>query len=86
MQVTLTSRAEEALRQQLAHSPDRQPEEIVEEALTELGRRVGVPPGTSAAAPKSFRDWLQELREGSSPTPHLANETFSRDMIYRDHD
>ena len=87
MQVTLTPRAEEALRQQLAHSPGRQPEEVIEEALTEMGRRTGAPRGTGAvAAPESFRPWLRELREGSRPAPHLAAETFTREMIYRDHD
>jgi len=87
MQVTLTPQAEEALRQQLARSPGRQPEEIVEEALTELTRRVAAPVTTkSGTAREDFRAWLLELRRGAPPAPHVANETFSRQMIYEDHD
>ena len=87
MQVTLIPQAEEALRQQLSRSPGRQAEEIVEEALTEMGRRVV---GSSAAKtgmkPEDFRAWLQELRQGAKPAPHLVDETFPREMIYQDHD
>ena len=87
MQVTLTPQAEEALRQQLARSPGRQPEEIVEEALTEMGRRVVVSSAIKTGmAPEHFRAWLQELRQGAKPAPHLVNETFPREMIYQDHD
>ena len=85
MQVTLTPQAEEALRQQLARSPGREPAQIVEEALTELVRR----PAAQAAktpAPKNFRAWLRELRQGVEPVPELAHETFRREAIYQDHD
>jgi hypothetical protein len=87
MEVTLTPQAEQALRQQLARAPGRQPEEIVEEALTEMARRGGAP---SAPKPgmtrEDFRAWLQELRRGAKPDPSFANETFPRQMIYQDHD
>ena len=87
MQVTLTPQAEEALRQQLARSPGRQPEEIVEEALTEMGRRVVVSSATETGMTRDdFRAWLQELRQGAKPAAHLVNETFPREMIYQDHD
>jgi hypothetical protein len=85
MQVTLTAHAEEALRQQLARSPGRDPAQIVEEALTELVRRPAV---HSAKTPtsKNFHAWLRELRQGVEPVPDLANETFRREAIYQDHD
>jgi hypothetical protein len=87
MEVTLTAQAEMALRRELARSPGRQPEEIVEEALTEMGRRVDVSAATrTETTPEGFRAWLRELRQGAKPATHLVNETFPRDMIYQDHD
>ena len=85
MQVTLTPQAEEALRQQLARSPGREPAQIVEEALIELVRRPAV---HSAKTPisENFHAWLRELRQGTEPIPDLANETFRREAIYQDHD
>ena len=85
MQVTLTPRAEEALRQQLARSPGREPEQIVEEALTELARRPAARTAKSPTA-EDFHAWLQEFRQGSEPVPELADETFRREVIYQDHD
>jgi phytoene/squalene synthetase len=87
MEVTLTAQAEEALRRELARSPGRQPEEVVEQALTEMSRRSDVSSATGTAMTRDgFRAWLQELRQGTRPAPHLVNETFPREMIYRDHD
>ena len=85
MQVTLTPQAEQALRQQLALSPEREPAQIVEEALTEMAQRQTA---RSAKAPtsKNFNAWLEELRQGSRPVADLANETFRREAIYQDHD
>jgi len=85
MQVTLTPRAEQALRQQLARSPGREPAQIVEEALTELVSRQGARTAKSPTA-KDFHAWLQEFRQGGEPVPDLANETFRRETIYQDHD
>jgi hypothetical protein len=46
MQVNLTTRAEELLREALARHPGSSPEEILEQALAELaGRELSVPPG-----------------------------------------
>ena len=85
MQVTLTPQAEQALRQQLARSPGREPAQIVEEALTEMAQRQAA---GSAKTPTSrnFHAWLRELRQGTEPVPDLANETFRREAIYQDHD
>jgi hypothetical protein len=85
MQVTLTPRAEQALRQQLARSPGREPAQIIEEALTELARSQATRPG-KGPTPKDFHAWLQEFRQGGEPVPDLANETFRRETIYQDHD
>lgn len=85
MQVTLTPQAEEALRQQLARSPGREPAQIVEEALTEMAQRQAAR-SAKTATPKSFHAWVQELRQGVEPVPDLANETFGREAIYQDHD
>jgi len=87
MEVTLTPQAEEALRQELARSPGRRPEEIVEEALTELSRHAAASFATNGGmARQDFRAWLGELRQGAKPAPGLAEETFSREVIYQDHD
>ncbi len=85
MQVTLTPQAEQALRQQLARSPGREPAQIVEEALTELAQRQA-PRSAKTRTSKNFHAWLQELRQGIEPVPGLANETFRRAAIYQDHD
>ena len=85
MQVTLTPQAEQALRQQLARSPGREPAQIMEEALTGMAQRQAA---HSAKTPtsKDFHAWLGELRHGAEPVPNLANETFRREAIYQDHD
>ena len=85
MVVTLTAQAEDALRQQLARSPGREPAQIVEEALTELVRRQAGRSATSLS-PQDFSTWLREFREGIEPAPDLANETFRRETIYQGHD
>ena len=85
MQVTLTRQAEEALRQQLARSPGREPAQIVEEALTELARRQAAR-SAKTPTPKNFHAWLGKLRQGIEPVPDLANETFRREAIYQEHD
>ena len=85
MQITLTPQAEQALRQQLARSPGREPEQIVEEALTEMAQRQTARSAKTPAS-KNFHAWLRELRQGIEPVPELANETFRREAIYQDHD
>lgn len=84
MKVTLTPQAEEALRQQLARSPGREPAQIVEEALTEFVRRQANHSLKEKAG--DFQGWLRDLRQGVEPIPELANETFRREAIYQEHD
>jgi len=85
MQVTLTPQAEQALRQQLARSPGREPAQIVEEALTEMAQHQASCMAQTPT-PKDFHAWLQELRGGVEAVPDLSNETFRREAIYQDHD
>lgn len=85
MQVTLTPQAEQALRRQLARSPGREPEQIVEEALTDMAQRQADRSAATATA-RNFDAWLRELRQGVEPVSDLANETFRREAIYQDHD
>ena len=85
MEVTLTAQAEQALRQELARSPGREPAQIVEEALTEMAQRQAAPPAKPPTS-QDFQTWLRELRQGIEPAPELANETFGREAIYQDHD
>jgi len=85
VEITLTPQAEEALRQQLARSPGREPAQIVEDALTEMAQRQAVRSGKTSTS-NNFPAWLRELRQGSEPFPGLANETFRRETIYQEHD
>jgi predicted transcriptional regulator len=82
MQVTLTPQAEQVLRQQLARSPDREPAQIVEEALTEMAQRQAARPAQTSTS-QDFHAWLRELRQGVEPVPDLANETWRREAIYQ---
>jgi hypothetical protein len=36
--------------------------------------------------PQEIRAWLNELTQFSDKIPPMAGETFSREMIYQDHD
>lgn len=65
--------------------PGREPEQIVEEALTEMAQRQTARSAKTPAS-KNFQVWLRELRQGTEPIPDLANETFRREAIYLDHD
>jgi hypothetical protein len=85
VQVTLTPQAEQALRQQLARSPGREPAQIVEEALTEMADRHAARSAQTSTS-RNFHAWLRELRQGFEPVPELANKTFRREAIYQDHD
>ena len=75
MQVTLTAQAQEALRRELARSPGREPEQIVEEALTEMAQRQAVRHANTLSS-QDFDAWLRESRQGIEPAPDLIDETF----------
>jgi hypothetical protein len=92
MGITLSQRAEELLRTALARHPDRSPSEILEEALAERLQREGVnqpsaqPPPAKKLTPEQFDKWLNAFTQFSDKIPPMPAETFSREMIYQDHD
>jgi hypothetical protein len=89
MQITLTPHGEELLRSLLARQPGRSPTEIVEEALA--GIEAGAPPLARLPEPKrlsheEFQASLDRMAQFSDKIPPMPGETFSREMIYQDHD
>lgn len=90
MNVTLTTHGEELLRAALDRHPDQSPAEIVEQALAErLADDRQHPPDTIPTrrrSPEEIRAWLDELAQFSDKIPPMPGETFSRAMIYQDHD
>ncbi len=92
MTLTLTTEAEELLRSAMARHPGQSAEEVVEQALRSslcdsLSDEVqGTGSEQQGRTPEEFREWLDALRKDAKPAPHLAGETFSREMIYQDHD
>jgi DNA-binding transcriptional LysR family regulator len=86
MQVTLTPQAQELLRvvQELHQSPA----EILEQALAESVQRES---GTTRLtrtkySQQEFEAWLDQFSKFSDRIPAMPGETFSREMIYQDHD
>ena len=86
MQVTLTPHAEELLRDALARHPGQSPAQILEEALAE---RVERQAAANLVKPKRTREefdaWVREFAAYSDKIPSMPGETFSRAMIYEDH-
>lgn len=87
MQVTLTPHGEELLRVALARHPQQSPGEIVEEALAERVEREAPLPSTKRKLThEEFHAWLDQFTSYSDRIPSMPGETFSREMIYQDHD
>jgi hypothetical protein len=71
----------EAINSGLAHST----EEALDQALDAL--RLRLPQSASQArTPEETRAWLDELAALSDKIPPRPGESFSREMIYQDHD
>jgi 2-oxo-4-hydroxy-4-carboxy--5-ureidoimidazoline (OHCU) decarboxylase len=89
MEITLTPRAEELLRRVLARHPDQSAAEILEKTLAEQVEReelsAGLPPAKKLT-PREFDQWLDAFTQFSDKIPPMPGETFSREMIYQDHD
>ncbi len=85
MKITLTSHGKELLRVARERHPDLSAAEILEQALAERIARE-----QAAAPPKrtreGFRAWRDEFAAFSEKIPPMPGETFSREMIYQDHD
>jgi len=43
-------------------------------------------PQPKKLSPEEFDSWLAEFTQFSSQIPPMPGETFSREMIYQDHD
>jgi hypothetical protein len=90
MQITLTPHAEELLRSLLARQPGRSPAEIVEQALAGIEHQSASSPERLPApkrlSHKEFQASLDRMAQFSNKIPPMPRETFSREMIYQDHD
>ena len=90
MQITLTPHAEELLRSLLARQPGRSPAEIVEQALVGIEHQAAPSP-VRLPEPKrlsheEFQASLDRMAQFSNKIPPMPGQTFSREMIYQDHD
>lgn len=87
MEITLTPHAEELLRDALSRHPGQSPAQLLEEALAE---RIERETAAKAVNPKrtraEFDAWVRQFSAYSDKIPPMKNETFSRSMIYQDHD
>jgi hypothetical protein len=54
---------------------------ILEDAVVRRGT-----PTSTARSPLQVRAWIDSLAEFSDRIPAMEGETFSREMLYRDHD
>ncbi len=87
MNITLTPQGEELLRTALDLCPDQSPAEILEQALAErVAREQSARPTNRQRTREEMRAWLNELAQFSDKIPSMPGETFSREMIYEDHD
>ncbi len=92
MRITLTPRAEDLLRRIAGQHPGQSSTEIVERALAEqaerepaIGPSANSPPAKKLT-PEEFDKWLDAFSQFSDKIPQMPGETFSREMIYQDHD
>jgi hypothetical protein len=86
MQITLTPHAEELLRDALARHPGQSPAQILEEALAErVDRETGAKPAKPHRTREEFDAWVRQFAAYSDKIPSMPGETFSRAMIYQDH-
>jgi hypothetical protein len=86
----LTPHSEELLRSLLARHPERSPAEILEQALAGIAQE-GEPSPERLPEPKrlsdeEFQAVLDRMAQFSDKIPAMPGDTFSREMIYQDHD
>ncbi len=86
MTVHLTPHAEKILCELLAQQPERSSEELVEQALNAIADRACPKRGLNALSDEDFEAWLDAMAFYSDQIPPMPGETFSREMIYKDHD
>ena len=88
MNITLTPRAERLLEERLASGPYHQPEKVIERALEALAEKEAtgqLEAGVDHTLAR-FDAFLDALAADSDEIPPMLEETFSRGMIYQDHD
>jgi hypothetical protein len=87
MKITLTTRGKELLRAARENHPDQSVAEILEGALAErIAREQASAVSNRKRTQEGFREWLREFAAFSERIPPMPGETFSREMIYQDHD
>ena len=85
MNVVLNQHGAELLRAARSRYPDMSAAEIVETALAgHMGSEQFSAPRIRTR--EEIRRWLDELASFSAKIPAMPGETFSREMIYQDHD
>ncbi|MEO8727232.1 MAG: hypothetical protein ABI383_14045 [Acidobacteriaceae bacterium] len=88
MQIEITGRTEQIIREQMERGGYRTPEEVVDEALNRLGMGAGtapLPPPKRLSA-EEFQRNLDEIARFSDEMPVLDPAAFSRESIYEDRD
>jgi len=89
MNVKLSPFSEHLIHEYLARGPYHSPEDVIEHALQGLSERemsgVGRP-SRKTQSPEAFEAFLNGLAAYSDRIPSMPGETFSRAMIYQDHD
>ena len=86
MNVTLSPQGTELLRAAHSRHPELSPAEILEEALADRFGHEMDPSMPRQRTREEIRAWLDELAALSDRIPARPGETFSREMIYQDHD
>jgi hypothetical protein len=88
--MTLTLEISPQVERELAREAEARGIAVPELAVRLLEEAVVQPLSTTPAqehrSPLQIRGWLDSLTEFSDQIPALPGDTFSRDMIYRDHD
>jgi hypothetical protein len=85
MTIILRPEQERVLLQAIDSGLAQSTSEALDQALDAL--RLRLPPSTvpQERTPEEIRAWLDELAALSDRIPPRPGETFSREMIYRDH-
>ena len=82
----LSPHGAELLRGARDRHPDRSAAELLEEALADRYGKEPIPTIWPQRTPEEIRGWLDELACFSDKIPPQPGETFSREMIYQDHE
>jgi hypothetical protein len=86
MTVVLSPHGGELLRAARSRHPEKSAAEIIEEALTDRSARELESSASQPRTPGEIRAWLDELASLSDKTRPMPGETFSREMVYQEHD